>query len=70
MKIYEVFYIDYNYIFHNEFDDDGYHDDYYDEIVEEKIPVKYFDTEEKAKNYIDNEAEYDKDYYYCELEVE
>ena len=35
-----------------------------------KKPVKYFDTEEKAKNYIDNEAEYDKDYYYCELEVE
>ena len=60
MKIYEVFYIDYNYIFH--------HDDYYDEIVKEKIPVKYFDTEEKAKNYIENKV--DKDYYYCELEVE
>ena len=68
MKIYEVFYIDYDYVFHNEFDDDGYHDDYYDEIVEEKIPVKYFDTEEKAKNYIENKV--DKDYYYSELEVE
>ena len=35
-----------------------------------KLPVKYFDTEEKAKNYIDNEAEYNKDYYYQEIEVE
>ena len=43
---------------------------YFDYDIEIKRPVKYFDTEGKAKNYIDNEAEYDKDYYYQEIEVE
>jgi hypothetical protein len=68
MTIYEVFYINYEYVNNNIYDEDGFHDDFYDEIVEEKIPVKYFDTEEKAKNYIENKV--DKNYYYSELEVE
>lgn len=68
MKIYEVFYIDYEYVNTNTYDEDGYRDDYFDYDIEIKRPVKYFDTEEKAKNYIENKT--DKDYYYCELEVE
>ena len=70
MIIYEVFYIDYEHVDSNIYDEDGYHDDYFDYDIEIKKPVKYFDTEEKAKNYIDNEADYDKDYYYHEMEVE
>lgn len=68
MKIYEVFYIDYEYVNTNTYDEDGYRDDYFDYDIEIKRPVKYFDTEEKAKNYIENKV--DKDYYYSELEVE
>ena len=68
MTIYEVFYIDYEHINNNVYDEDGFYDDYFDYDIEIKVPVKYFDTEEKAKNYIENKV--DKDYYYSELEVE
>lgn len=68
MIIYEVFYIDYEHIDSNIFDDDGYHDDYFDYDIEIKKPVKYFDTEEKAFNYIKTHT--DKEYYYHALEVE
>ena len=72
MTIYEVFYIDYEHVNNNVYDEDGFHDDYFDYDIKIKRPIKYFDTEEKAKSYIDNKdkADYDKDYYYQAIEVE
>lgn len=68
MIIYEVFYIDYEHVDSNIYDEDGYHDDYLDYDIEIKKPIKYFDTEEKAFDYI--KTHLDRDYYYHTLEVE
>lgn len=68
MKVYQVYYEDYNYINNNVYDDEGYHDDYYDEEIITQIPVKYFDCKNKAFKFINNNK--NKTYYWKEILVE
>ena len=42
MLIYEVYYIETETIDSDFYDEDGYHDDYYDYIIQQHINVKYY----------------------------
>ena len=68
MTIYEVFYLEEEIIDGNVYDDDGYHDDYYDYTIQQHISVKYYQNREDAIKYC--EEHNDKEYFIQELEVE
>ena len=65
--IYEVFYIEETIIDGGVWED-GYHDDYYDNTIEQHIPVKYFQKHADAERYCIEHT--DRDYLWQEIEVE
>lgn len=68
MTIYRIYYIDYEYIPSDYYDEDGYCDDYYDNWIEKDITVKYVDSLDKVNQFAMQNKEID--YQYEEIIVE
>lgn len=69
MRIYRIYKEEINYISSDVYDEDGYADDSYDDYEVTETTIKYVDSFEKLKRFIDN-CGIGEDLAYEEIEVE
>ena len=69
MKIYRIYKTTQEYVMCDTYDEDGYREDRFDSYETHQTTIKYVDSYEKLKRFIDN-CGIREDVYYEEIEVE